>query len=166
MFANPLTRLFCWAMHVFPVDANHPGAVLESARRVLQAGDVQVWFPGAWRSPDGTLQRFLPGVGQLLLRSGAPAEPAHIGGAFEALPRGRRIPSLRRITVTFGCPAPVETLRAAGVGRTDEERIADALRQRVFALGAASYAPAGAEPPIPIEGRPATSAVEDRTNAG
>jgi long-chain acyl-CoA synthetase len=145
MFANPLARLFCRAVHVFPVDADRPGAVLESARRVLEAGHVQVWFPEAWRSPDGALQRFLPGVGQLLLRSGAPAVPAYIEGAFEALPRGRRIPRLHRISVTFGPPEPVETLRAAGTGRADEERIAAALRQRVAALGAASGAAAAAE---------------------
>jgi long-chain acyl-CoA synthetase len=136
MFSNPLARVFCRAVHVYPVDANHPGAVLESARRVLKAGQVQVWFPEAWRSPDGRLQRFLPGVGQLLLRSGAPAVPAYIEGAFEALPRGRRIPKLRQITVAFSCPEPVEVLCAAGAGRTDEERISAALRERVVALGA------------------------------
>ncbi|MBV8131531.1 MAG: AMP-binding protein [Alphaproteobacteria bacterium] len=145
MFSNPLNRLFCRAMHVFPVDANHPGAVLESARRVLKAGQVQVWFPEAWRSPDGMLQRFLPGVGQLLLRSGAPAVPALIKGAFEALPRGRRVPRIHPITVVFASPEPVEILRGAGTGRTDEERIADALRQRVIALGAASGAAIDAE---------------------
>jgi long-chain acyl-CoA synthetase len=154
MFANPLARLFCRAVHVFPVDADHPGAVLESARRVLKAGHVQVWFPEAWRSPDGQLQRFLPGIGQLLLRSGAPAVPAYIEGAFEALPRGRRIPRLRRISVAFGSPEPVENLRAAGTGRTEEERIAVALRQRVVALGAASGAVAGVEIVDTIAGRP------------
>jgi hypothetical protein len=51
------------------IDANHPDAVLEAARRVLTTGRVQVWFPEAWRSPDGRLQRFLPGIGQLLLKS-------------------------------------------------------------------------------------------------
>jgi long-chain acyl-CoA synthetase len=138
MFSNPLSRLFCRAVNVYPVEADRPGAVLESARRVLRAGDVQVWFPEAWRSPDGRLQRFLPGIGQLLLRSGAPAAPALIGGAFEAMPRGRRFPRLHQITVVFGAAEPVETLREAGAGRTDEERIADALRQRVIALGAAT----------------------------
>jgi len=117
MFSNPLNRLFCRAIHVFPVDANHPGAVLEAARRVLKAGGVQIWFPEAWRSPDGELQRFLPGVGQLLLRSGAPAVPAFIEGAFEALPRGRRVPKVHQITVIFGHPEPVDVLRAAGTGR-------------------------------------------------
>src|SRR5271166_4769229 len=161
MFANPLSRLFCRAMHVLPVDANHPGAVLESARRVLRAGHVQVWFPEAWRSPDGKLQRFLPGVGQLLLRSSTPAVPACIGGAFEALPRGHRIPKLRQITVAFGSPEPVEILRVAGTGRTDEERIANALLVRVIALGAPTGAAAGAE-----AAEPTASAVEDRPNAG
>jgi long-chain acyl-CoA synthetase len=63
-------------VHVFLVDAAHLGAVLESAPLVLKAGHVQIWFPEAWRSPDGGLQRFLPGVGQLLLSSGAHALPA------------------------------------------------------------------------------------------
>jgi len=153
MFSNPLSRLFCRAMHVFPVDAKYPGAVLESARRVLEAGNVQVWFPEAWRSPDGNLQRFLPGIGQLLLRSAAPAVPTYIGGAFEALPRDRRIPKFRQITVAFGCPEPVETLRATGDGRTDQERITDAVRQRVIAVGAASAAVSATAVPDPSAGQ-------------
>ena len=152
LFSNPFLRLFSRAMHLFPVDAGHPGAVLETASRVLRAGNVQVWFPESWRSPDGRLQRFLPGIGQLLLRTGAPAVPAYIGGAFEALPRGRRIPKFCRISVVFGCPEPVEALRAAGAGRIDEERIADALRQRVVALGVASGAIAGEAVTDPASG--------------
>ena len=70
----------------------HPGAALETAHRVLQAGNILVWFPEGWRSPDGRLQQFLPGIGQLLLRSGAPAVPAYIGGTFAALPRDQCFP--------------------------------------------------------------------------
>jgi long-chain acyl-CoA synthetase len=73
LFSNPLSRLLSRAMHLFPVDSRHPGAALEIATRVLHAGNALVWFPEGWRSPDGSLQRFLPGVGQLLLRTGAPA---------------------------------------------------------------------------------------------
>ena len=69
--------------------------------------------------------------------------PAYIAGAFDALPRSRRIPKFHRITVTFGHPEPVTTLRARGVGRTDEERIVDALRQCVIALGTESDGTAG-----------------------
>jgi hypothetical protein len=80
------------------------------------------------------LQRFLPGIGKVLLRSGAPAVPTYIGGAFEALPRGRRIPKLHQITLIFGSAEAAGPLRDAGVGRTDDERIAVALRQRVIEL--------------------------------
>jgi len=138
LFSNPLSRLFCRAMHLYPVDAAHPGAALEIAERVLKTGNVQVWFPEGWRSPDGRLQRFLPGIGRLVLRSGAPAVPTYIKGAFEALPRGRRIPKLRRITVTFGVPEQVASLRRSGMGGTDEERVANGLRQRLIALAAKS----------------------------
>jgi hypothetical protein len=58
-------------------------------------------------------RRSLPGIGQLL-RSGAPAVPAYIGGAFEALPRVRRIPRIHPITVSFGHPESVDILRASG----------------------------------------------------
>ena len=156
MFSNPLNRLFCRALHVFPVDAKFPGATLESARRVLKAGQVQVWFPEAWRSPDGSLQRFLPGIGQLLLGSKVPAVPAYIDGAFEALPRGRRIPRIHPIAVTFGAPEPIELLRMAGAGRSDEERISAGLRERVAALGAASVA-------APVEA--AAGPAESRTDS-
>jgi long-chain acyl-CoA synthetase len=104
---------------------------------------VQIWFPEGWLSPDGRLQRFLPGIGQLLLRSGAPTVPVYIAGTFDALPRSRRIPKFHRITVTFGRPEPVVSLRARGAGRTDEERVVDALRQCVIALGAKSEGTAG-----------------------
>ena len=137
-FSNALFRLFSRAMHLFPVDSRYPAAALEIATRVLKAGHVQVWFPEGWRSPDGRLQRFLPGIGQILIRSGAPAVPALIAGAFEALPRGRRIPKFRRITVTFGVPEQIASLRRSGMGRTDEERVANGLRQRLIALAAKS----------------------------
>jgi long-chain acyl-CoA synthetase len=137
-FSNPFARVFSRAMHLFPVDSRHPAAALEIANRVLSAGNVPVWFPEGWRSPDGNLQRFLPGIGQLLTRSGAPAVPAYIAGAFEALPRGRRIPKFHRISVTFGRPQGVASLRENGIGQTEEERIANGLRESVIALGVAA----------------------------
>lgn len=108
--------------------------------RILKADDIAVWFAEGWRSPDGKLQRFLPGIGELLLRSGAPVVPAYAVGAFAALPRERRVPRLHRVAVAFGDPIPVAALRAAGAGRSDEERIASTLRERVADLASESGA--------------------------
>jgi long-chain acyl-CoA synthetase len=137
-FPSRLGRIFCRAVHLFPVDAMHPGAALVTAQRVLQANDILVWFPEGWRSPDGRLQRFLPGVGELLLASRAAAVPVLIEGAFEALPRSRVAPRLHRVSVTFGSAAVVMDLRAAGAGARDEERVADGLRACVAALASRS----------------------------
>ena len=71
------------------------------------------------------------------------------------------MPKRRQITVTFGDPEPVEILRAADTGRTDEKQISAASRDRVMALGAASGDAAGAE-----LAEPTASVIEDRTNAG
>lgn len=138
LFYNGASRLFCRVVHLFPVDEKHPTSAVEAAQRVLAAGNAQVWFPEGWRSPDGRLQRFLPGIGQLLLRSNAVVVPVFIGGAFEALPRGRRIPHLHRITVAFGAPTRAEALLAEWPEGSEEERIAAALRQRVRHLGEAA----------------------------
>jgi long-chain acyl-CoA synthetase len=134
LFPHALGRIFCRAVHLFPVDAMHPGAALETARRVLQAGDILVWFPEGWRSPDGRIQRFLPGIGQLLLRSGAPVVPAYIGGTFSALPRGQRFPRFRALSVIFGEAVEPSFLRASGGRASDAERVADGLRRQLTGL--------------------------------
>jgi long-chain acyl-CoA synthetase len=136
-FDNALARLFCRAVHLFPADATHPGAAIRAAIRVLDAGHAQIWFPEGWRSPDGQLQRFMPGIGQLLLRTGALVVPTWIDGTFEALPRFRHMPRLHQLSVTFGPPVDPATLRAEGIGSSDEERIAQALHDRVNRLAPA-----------------------------
>jgi long-chain acyl-CoA synthetase len=134
LFYSRLAQTFCRAVHLFPVDERYPDAAVATAVRVLESGDTQVWFPEGWRSPDGQLQRFLRGIGQLLQRTRAPVVPAWIDGTYEALPRGHHIPRLHRIRLTFGAVVKVEELCKEGTGWTEEERIANALRARVSAL--------------------------------
>ncbi len=138
LFTNPAVRLFSRAAQIVPVDPDRgPAAALAFGLRILERGDTLVWFPEGRRSPSGELLPFLPGVGLLLARSGAAAAPARILGSFAALPRGRRLPHLRRLTVLFGRPLDPADL-AAGPGADSYERIAEALHQAVAAL-----APAG-----------------------
>lgn len=134
LFSSKLSRAFCRAAHLFPVDEMHPDAALTAATRVLRAGETQVWFPEGWRSPDGQCRRFMPGIGQLLRQTGVPAVPVWIDGAFKALPRSARTPKLVPITVIFGEPVAADVLCQEGEGRSDDERIAEALRRRVIAL--------------------------------
>jgi long-chain acyl-CoA synthetase len=84
------------------------------AGRVLERGHSLVWFPESWRSPDGKLQRFLPGVGHLLCEHPVPVIPAYIKGTFEAMPRDRSWPRPFPVTVTFGAAVDSRALESRG----------------------------------------------------
>jgi long-chain acyl-CoA synthetase len=131
LFTNVPGRVLARIAHMVPVDDRAPGASLAVANEVLRQGHILVWFPEEWRAPDGRLQRFLPGIGRLLLDSDARAVPCYIDGTFEAMPRGARWPKARKVTVRFGPPVAASDL--AGPDATPEA-VADALRAKVAAL--------------------------------
>ena len=114
------------ALNMFPADERRPGETLAIAVEVLRRGECLIWFPESWRSPDGKLQRFLPGIGHMLAAARVPAVPTFVDGAFEAMPRTSRFPRLRPVSVSFG---PPQTF-AEG----QPQAIADALHDAVAAL--------------------------------
>ncbi len=134
IFANAAGRTFARSMRVFPVLERSPATTIAYGVEVLKRGGILAWFPEAWRSPDGGLQRFLPGIGQLLLTSGATVVPARIAGTFEAMPRTRRWPRLVPLQIAFGPPLDPKDLAARGEGDTDAARITAALHAAVVAL--------------------------------
>jgi len=136
LFSGALGRGFGRIAQVFPIDERRPREALDLAGRILKRGDALGWFPESWRSPDGALQRFLPGIGRLLIDQPVPVVPAYIAGSFEAMPRTARLPRPHPVTIHFGAPVTMEALAAEGDGESREERIADGLRRRVAALKA------------------------------
>jgi len=143
MFASVGKRLLSRAIRAFPVDPDRdPAGGLVLALAVLARGSVLVWFPEGRRSPDGTIRAFVPGVGMLIQQSGATVVPTLIQGSFEALPRDRRLPRFRRITVTFGAACGAGALEAKGAGESTAARIASGLRLAVLALGNNAQPPA------------------------
>ncbi len=141
VFGSAAGRFLARSARVFPVTEATPAKTLAYGSAVLARRQILVWFPEAWRSPDGRLQRFLPGLGHLVQRSGAAVVPTLITGTFGAMPRGRTLPRPRRLGVTFGAP-----LAAAGLigdaGRSDPVVIAERVRDAVAALAASE--PGGA----------------------
>ncbi len=142
LFPHTWLRPLLRALHVFPVDEHKPGQALSLAKAVLARGQALVWFPEGWRTPDGRLQAFLPGIGRVLKETGAAAVPVYIVGTFAALPRYRKLPRLRRLRVVIGRALSPEALAAAGSGATEEQRIASALHDAVAALAATAVEPA------------------------
>ena len=124
--ATPLHPLFHrWAGDI-PLNLERPDpAAMRGALRLLDAGGVVGIFPEGPFSVRGRLERGLPGVGLLALRSGAPVVPVAIRGTYEAL-RGRRfyLPRRHPIQVRVGRPrsfAPTRRGSERG-GREDVTR--------------------------------------------
>jgi long-chain acyl-CoA synthetase len=135
-FGNPLTRLVSRLAQAVPIDPHRAGvSSLAFGAAVLKRENNLVWFPEGERSASGELQQFRPGIGMLLNHFRAPVVPMFIHGTYEAMPRGKFLRRLEKITVVFGEPLDVDELEQQGEGEEPQGRITQALHDRVAELG-------------------------------
>lgn len=133
--ATPLHPLFHRHVGSIPINLERPDLrALRRALGALAAGRVVGIFPEGPFSVRGRLERGLPGVALLALRSGAPVVPAGISGTYEALAgRWGYIPRRSRIVVRFG---PPRRFAADGLGgrRSARERVTARIMDDIAAL--------------------------------
>ncbi len=105
---------------------------MEHCREVLDEGGSLVIFPEGTRSPDGKLQAFKLGVGQLLAgHPKARAVPVFIDGAYQIMPKGSKGPGPGKLKVRFGKPISFSDL---GADTGSYRIVADRLRAEVVDL--------------------------------
>jgi len=109
------------------------GLALSAA--ALRKGNILVWFPEGWRSWDGSLMPFLPGIGVLLQKTPVPIVPVFIQGTFEAWPRQHRFPYPHPVSVRFGRALDPKQWAGLPATKDAEVQIALAVRESVAALG-------------------------------
>ncbi|HEV8616468.1 MAG TPA: lysophospholipid acyltransferase family protein [Methylomirabilota bacterium] len=104
--ATPLHPPFHRHIGSIPINLQRPDVgALRRAVAALERGRVVGIFPEGPFSVRGRLERGLPGVAMLALRSGAPVVPAGIAGTYEALAaRPWRLPRRHPLVVRFGPP--------------------------------------------------------------
>jgi len=110
---------------------------LRIAGEHLDRGDTILLFPEGTRSPDGAIQEFKPAIGHLALTHGVDLLPVYLGGTFEAMKKGSRIPTKRDIVARIGLPLPVKELRRLTEGMKFSaacRKIAELTEQAVRAL--------------------------------
>lgn len=92
-------------MNVIPVerDGNDMSALREVIKKIREGNGV-VLFPEGTRSKDGNLQPARAGIGLVIAKTLAPVLPIRIFGAFEAFPKGSKLPRCGPITVVIGKP--------------------------------------------------------------
>ena len=130
LFQGPLTsRAARWG-HIMRIDADSGlSESLQASSYILREGAALCVFPEGGRSVDGRRLPFKKGVGILAKELGVPLIPVYIGGTIDVLPRGKWLPRLRKVTITFG-----EPLTPADIERLDHQEIADRLREKVMSL--------------------------------
>ncbi len=108
LFVGPLARALGWLGQI-PVHRGRPDReALRAGLAVLERGEALGVFPEGTRGA-GTLDAVNDGLAYLALRSGALVVPVAVLGTAEALPRGRRFPTLRApVRVVFGRPISVD----------------------------------------------------------
>ena len=103
------------------------GGLKETLRR-LKRGEMVLVFPEGTRTQDGRLSPLKPGFCMLARRAGVPLLPVGIDGAFDAWPRGRRLPQLTRICLEAGHP-----ISADQVNNLSDEDLVSLLQERIQA---------------------------------
>jgi 1-acyl-sn-glycerol-3-phosphate acyltransferase len=105
LMGNPVLRWLLPKLNVIPVNLEGVDrGALKSVIKVLQQGEGVLIFPEGSRTPDGTLQPPLPGLGMIITRTRAPVVPMRIFGAFDAWPIHGKIRLWKKITIVVDEP--------------------------------------------------------------
>jgi long-chain acyl-CoA synthetase len=94
-----------------PIDRRRGySASLQQAKDIVNKGHVVLLFPEGTRRQDGILGDFKPLMGQLSLETLVDILPMHLGGTFEAMPKGAVVPQKRDLRVRIGPPVQVRQI--------------------------------------------------------
>ncbi|MCB1232175.1 MAG: 1-acyl-sn-glycerol-3-phosphate acyltransferase [Verrucomicrobiae bacterium] len=104
LFSNKVADWIYRHCNAIPVNQERPE--LATIKRILQLvdqGEKVLIFPEGERTRDGQLkEKGAPGIGMLIAKSKKPILPVRLYGAYEAFPRGAKIPKPSRLTVVAG----------------------------------------------------------------
>lgn len=133
LFRVPVLASLIRAFGAFPVDTTRGrgGSAYETARDLVEAGEIVGLFPEGRRSRSGWMEGDLRlGAARLSLETGAHLYPATIVGAFRAWPHFKALPKPARIKVRFHEPIDPAPYRALPEAEAALELLAE-LRRRV-----------------------------------
>ncbi len=130
MFRGPVSRWFSSSIGAFPVQRDQLDRVaLESARELLQRGEILLVFPEGTRGSGATVGDVHNGCSYLATVTGAPVIPIGLAGTEEAMPPGAKIARPRRIVVTVGEPIePEDVTPDSSAGRDRRRALSEHIR--------------------------------------
>lgn len=112
-------------------------AGLRQSAEIIERGHTLLLFPEGTRSTDGVIREFKPAVAHLALTQGVDILPVYLGGTYEAMPKGSRLPVKRDIVARIGPPLRVSDLERLTQGMKFAQacrKVAALAREAVVAL--------------------------------
>ena len=93
------------SLDAIPIDRDGTGlGGLKETLKRLRNGELVLIFPEGTRTSDGEVAKLKPGFVALARRAGVPLLPVGVDGAYQAWPRGAKLPRRAEIHVVFGQP--------------------------------------------------------------
>ncbi|MBX7159836.1 MAG: 1-acyl-sn-glycerol-3-phosphate acyltransferase [Acidimicrobiia bacterium] len=114
------------------------GALL-AARSVIAGGKILGIYPEGTRSVDGRLHRGKTGVARLAISTGAPIVPCGVVGSREVMPKGKRLPRLGKVSVSFGEPIDPAPYAAMADRQLATRLLTDEVMRRIRDLSGQEY---------------------------
>jgi len=131
------------ALGMIPIDRGGGSAAeraLDTAARVIEAGELFGIYPEGTRARDGMLHKGHTGPARLALRTGAPLVPVGIVGTRDVQPPEARFPKLRLpVTIRFGHPIRVDKYADRADDRLVLRQIIDEVMFEIRALSGQEY---------------------------
>lgn len=104
-FKSPFLKYYAKRSHIVLLDINaNLHSSLRSLASLLREGKKVVIFPEGTRTGDGSLGIFKKSFAAIAKAVNVPVVPVAIAGAWELMPRGKKLPGKGKITVTFTKP--------------------------------------------------------------
>ncbi|MDQ2649644.1 MAG: 1-acyl-sn-glycerol-3-phosphate acyltransferase [Actinomycetota bacterium] len=131
------------ALGMIPIDRGGGSAserALDTAARVLEAGEFFGIYPEGTRARDGRLHRGHTGPARLALRTGVPIIPVGLRGTREVQPPDVKVPKpFKRVQIGFGRPIDVTRYRDRADDRMVLRQIIDEVMFEIRALSQQEY---------------------------
>ena len=110
LFQNPIMGWFYRTLGGLPIRRFHSKEKLGEAVKRLNEGQMLVMYPEGRRSLDGHVKRGMPGIGLLVMQTGARVVPAYIRGTHKVMPVGSMWIRFHPVTLMFGQPIDFKEL--------------------------------------------------------
>jgi 1-acyl-sn-glycerol-3-phosphate acyltransferase len=130
-----------WEKYItyIPIDREKGKKALKSAQSQLKKDTVVLIYPEGTRSLTGKIQKGKTGVARLVLGAKVPVVPLGIKGTFEILPKGKKIPSMKRAILKFGKPLYFDRYYNKKITKNLLRAITDRIMKEIAQLSGQKY---------------------------